>query len=735
MRKRSIALALGVAWGFSHAALAQQPIETINNIPAQAPSAQDAAILPEVRVTGAGESATGPVFGYRATRSATATKTDTPIIETPQSLSVVTRDEMDARGAQSVVEAAAYTTGVGNPYPDPHGDWLYIRGFFSTQYLDGMRIPYAGGGGAGTLRTEPWGLERIEVLRGPASVLYGQNAPGGLANSVSKRPTATPQHEVQLQAGSFSRVQGAFDFSGPISEDGKFLYRLNGLVRDADAAVDYVRNDRRFIAPSLTWQPSADTSLTLLTHFLDEDLTPRNFLPATGTLLPNPNGKIPHNRYVGEPGFDKYARSQHAIGYAFEHRFNDMFTLRQNFRYAEVDVFSRSMSGGFSNVQPNLRTLNRTASQAWRDSESTSLDTHLQANFITGALKHAVLTGIDYTKYDESTRTQSAAGTPIDVFNPVYGAPFSGIWANGTPTLQEQERPGLYMQDQISFDRWRFTIGGRYERVDTSTRNQQTNAVTATLKDSEFTGRFGTVYLFDSGFAPYYSYSESFEPVSGTDFFGVPFKPTMGVLHEVGLRYQPPGTNALLSAAVYDQRQQNRTMTDTDPTHTCNGGGFGSCSVQTGELTTRGVELEGKFSLKNGLNLTASYAYTDAELTKSSINQGKAATQLAPHMASVWADYRLREGPLAGLNIGGGVRYTGYSWADGANTVKLPDYSLVDAMLRYDLGQVDPKWKGARLALNIRNLFDKEYFPGICSTTYCQYGEGRSANLTLSYQW
>lgn len=691
--------------------------------------------LPAVQVIGTTEkeTATGPVKGYVAKRTATGTKTDTPLIETPQSLSIITRDEMDIRGAQTVTEAAAYSPGVAAPYPDPHGDWFYIRGYFSTQYLDGMRIPYAGGGGAGTLRTEAWGLERLEILRGPASVLYGQNGPGGLANSVSKRPTETPIREVQLQTGSYGRVQGAFDIGGALTDDGKFLYRLNGLVRDAKGEVDYTQNDRTFIAPSFTWKPSSATSFTLLTHFLEEDLSPRNFLPASGTLNYNPNGKIPHNRYLGLPGFDIYERKQHSIGYAFEHAFNDSLILRQNFRYADVDVYSRALSGGFAAIQPDLVSYNRTGSQAWRNSESVSIDTHLQTKFDTGPIKHVLLTGFDYTKYNESTRTQTAPGTPINVFNPVYG-PYNPVWTLNGLTVQKQERPGIYLQDQISIDRWRFTLGGRYEEVNSRNNNLRTN--TATFADDEqFTSRFGAVYLFDSGFAPYYSYSESFEPITGTDFFGSPFKPTMGVLHEVGLRYQPPGTNAMLSAAVYDQRQQNRTINDPDPTHTCGGGGVGSCSIQAGELTTQGIELEGKFNFTNGLNLTASYTYTDAVQNISSVNQGKAPTSLAPHAASVWADYQLRTGPLAGLGLGGGVRYTGFSWADGANTVKLPAYTLVDAAVRYDLGRIDPQLKGARLSLNIQNLFDKEYFPGISTTTYVQYGAGRSANLTLSYMW
>jgi len=704
---------------------------------ANAASAQEAtASLPEINVTAStDQSATGPVSGFVAKKTLTGSKTETPLLETPQSVSVVTRDEMNTRGAQNLVEALAYTPGVGAPYPDPNGDWQYIRGFFSSQYLDGLRVVYSGGGGAVTMRTETWGLERVEVLRGPASVLYGQNAPGGIVNSVSKRPTAEPIREIQLQTGSFDRKQATFDIGGALDDDGKLSFRLNGLFRDAGSSVDGVKNNRRYLAPAITWRPSADTSFTLLAHYLNEDLSPRNFMPAVGTLLANPLGQIARNRNLGEPDYNVYTREQHAVGYAFEHRFNDNLTLRQNFRFTDVNAYSRAISPtNFANLQADNRTVLRSATQAWRQSQTTNVDTHLEAKFDTGPFKHTSLLGFDYSQYEESTRSASATASSIDIFNPVYGSRPTSAWTFAAPTLQKQERPGVYLQDQAALGNWRFTLAGRYEQVRTSTSNQQTLATTAKLEDSAFTKRLAALYLFDNGFAPYLSYSESFEPISGTDFFGKPFIPTKGVLYEAGLRYQPKAFNALFSAALYQQKQKNNTVTDPDPTHVCAGGTL--CSVQTGELRTRGVELEAKLTLDSGVNLTAAYAYTAGKYTKANAPaQDKAPTSLAPHTASLWADYELKNGPLNGLGFGAGARYTGWMWLDAGNTQKIPAYTLIDAMLRYDLAKMDPKLKGAKLSLNIQNLFDKVYYPGICSSTYCLYGEARTVTATLGYAW
>ncbi|MBB3228083.1 iron complex outermembrane receptor protein [Luteibacter sp. Sphag1AF] len=690
-----------------------------------------ATALDAVKVSGVTE------YGFVARQTGVGSKTDTPLIETPQSVSIVTREELDVRNVQTLVQAAAYSPGVQSPYPDPNGSWLYFRGFFSSQYLDGLRIPYSSGGGAATMQTEIWGIERVEMLRGPASVMYGQNAPGGISNVVSKRPTLDRVHNVQLQAGSYGKVQGAFDVGGRIDDAGVYRYRIDGLVRDAGTRFDHGRNDRRFIAPSISWNPSDQTSLTLLTQYLKEDLTPRNWLPGEGTLLPNPNGKVSVHRYTGDPAFNQYTREQTAVGYALDHRFTDWLSLKQNFRYTDVHVHTRSVAPGFNGFSgTSKRLMSRTASEAWREGEATALDTHLEADFATGPLDHLLIGGVDYSYYSESAASRSGTATPIDVFTPVYGAALPSTWTIGTPTRQTQRRTGSYLQDQISYDRWRLTLAGRYEDVSTQTINRATGLTTAKLNDHAFTTRAGLLYLADNGLAPYVSYSESFEPLSGVDFYGAPFQATKGKQNEIGVRYQPVGSNLLLSAALFDLRQVNNLMTDYDPTHTCNGGGPLSCSVQSGEYRSRGVELEAKYSVNDALNLTAAYTRNNSSYTKANLDvQGKEPTGLSPNAASVWANYTVQAGPLAGLGFGGGARYTGWMWMDSANTRKIPGYTLMDALLRYDMGQRVPALHGMRIALNVTNVLNKETFPGICSVSYCLYGEGRTVNATLDYRW
>lgn len=358
-----------------------------------------------------------------------------------------------------------------------------------------------------------------------------------------------------------------------------------------------------------------------------------------------------------------------------------------------------------------------------------------------------MLAGVDYTDYEENTRRSRSRTnfSPIDVYNPVYGVALPSTWTEAAPTTNDQKRTGVYLQDQVALGRWRLSLAGRHEKVDTGTVNRATGATTAQLKDEAFTQRYGVLYLFDNGWAPYASYTESFEPTAGNDFFGTPFKPTEGRQWELGVRYQSPATGALYSAALFDLRQVNNTMNDPDPTHLCSGT---TCLVQTGELRKRGLELEAKVPLTRQWNLSAAYAYTDALYTSatsgaaspSSNLQGTRPINQPQNTFSLWSDYTLNQGPLAGLTAGGGIRYTGYMWLTPAanqrpNTDKIPDNVLVDAVLAYDLGRLDSQWRGAKVRLNVNNLFDQEWFPGVCAVAYCQYGEGRRVALTLSYLW
>lgn len=415
--------------------------------------------------------------GYVATQSATGTKTDTPLIETPQAINVITADEIAARAAQSTSQALAYTPGVN---PQAFGtlsngvDFLLVRGFDAPQYLNGTRLEFVRFGNQ--VKIEPYGMERIEVLKGPASVLYGQNAPGGLVNFVSKRPTDQPFREIQLLGGSFDRVQGALDFSGPIDPEGRFLYRLTALVRDSDFQFDFGKDDRYFVAPSFTWRPSEDTSSTFLSHYQKDELgsaTFGQFVPAEGALLPNPNGRIPTNRSFGEPD-DRSSREQFTLGYAFEHRFNETWRVRQNLRYADVTtdmdvVFLSDFLRDDNGVPTDFRTITREAIAAPAQSGTITLDNQAQAVFDTGAVHHTVLLGADYRHRDSRDTRASSEAPELDVFNPVYGRPvarpdpdsFDVLDRNARAT--ERKQFGLYGQDQIRYGGWILTLGGRYD--------------------------------------------------------------------------------------------------------------------------------------------------------------------------------------------------------------------------------------------------------------------------------
>lgn len=699
-----------------------------------APDQAGAVALDMLEVSG--ENAIGPVHGYVARRSATATKTGTPILETPQAINVVGRKEIEDRQAQSVSQALLYTPGVMNQYgTDVRYDWLYVRGFVPGRYLDGLRLPF-GARGYSQPRVESYGLERVELLKGPSSGLYGQNSPGGLLNLVSKRPTATPLREIQLQTGSFGRAQAAFDLSGPIDPEGRILYRLTGLARTTGTQLDYLEEDRVFIAPSLTLRPDADTSLTILSQYLNIDSpgggAPQG-LPALGTLYANPKGRIPTKRFIGEPNYDRFKLQQGFIGYAFEHRFNDVWTVRQNLRYSHVDANTQRVQA--IGLGADNSTLSRYAWAFPERSDLFNIDNQAEARFSTGPFAHTLLLGADYlredARYDES---QLRIVPSVDVFAPVYAGTVTRP-PLGTRITQGRNQTGLYAQDEIRFGGFRLTVSGRQDWADAVTRT--TNAATGALTrvkqdDAAFTGRVGLSYLLDGGLAPYISYATSFQPTAGTNRAGQPFAPTEGEQIEGGIKFQPPGTNLLMTGTVFDLTQKN--VLTPDPTDF-------RFNAQTGEARVRGVELEVKASLTESLDLIASYAAMNSEITKANANAagasiiGNELPFVPQHQASAWLDYTFRTGDWAGLGLGAGVRYIGASVGDNANLYHIPVVTLVDAAVRYDFGYRYPALKGVDLAVNATNLFDKTYVSTCIAATGCFYGNRQTVLATLRYRW
>lgn len=682
--------------------------------------AQTGATLPEVKVTAEGERASGPVDGFVGKRSATGTKTDTALIETPQSITVVPRAQIEAQAADSLDQAFGYSAGIT---PLSGGSQrristsFTVRGFNVTGsaplYLNGSKFPINSLSGA----MELYAFERVELLKGPASILYGQAPPGGIINLVSKRPTATPLREVELQLGSWGRRQAAVDLAGPLTEDGRIGYRITALARNADAMVAQIPDDRRLLNAALDWKITPDTDLTLLAGYNKGKSKYDYGKPLDGTLLPNPNGRISRELFVGEPGFDHFDTEGKTAGWLLEHRLNSDWKLKQNllvFDYVADNAYA-SITGR-ANAATGLRTVNRNAVTRYDTDKGWSVDNQLQGRLRTGALEHTLLVGLDYVDRDFARAQRTGTVAALDLYNPVYGSAVtlssgSGVSDSGARQL------GLYLQDQIKLGAgWIALLGARYDKARNDSRSVTAAGVASSTdeKSHAFTPRAGVLYLFDNGLAPYYSYTRSFQPASGTDFFLRPFKPTEGTQHELGVKYEPPGTKLSVTAAVYELTQTN--VSTADPDHP----GF---SIQTGEIRSRGFELEARASLSRQWDVTAALGAIDARVTRSNTaSLGTRPTSVPRNTASVWVDHRFAAVP--GLSAGLGVRRVGAQAATAA--INVPAFTLVDAAVRYETGP----W---RFALNVKNLADKTY---LADCTYaCFYGDERNATLSARYSW
>lgn len=722
--------------GLSYRFTAPNTVVLVSPAGAGAAPADGSTMLKPINVLG--EQALGPVNGIVARQSATGTKTDTSLRDTPQAVNVVTKDQMVAQGSATLTQALRYTPGVISQFgDDSRYDWFTIRDFRPGRYLDGLRLPF-GSRGYSQPRVEPYSLERAEVLKGPASVLYGQGEPGGLINMVSKRPSATASNEVELQLGTNSRFQTAFDLGGPVSGDDAFLYRLVGVGRITDTEYDFVKERKGFIAPSFTFKPDEGTSLTLYANYQHIDSPGGGgapALPANGTLYTGTYGELPRSTFPGEPGYDHYKSDQASVGYEFEHELNDTWTVRQNLRYSYIATDTQR-------VQPycvSLAACNPTGfyRYAWAFPESSrelAVDNQAVGTFSTGELEHTALFGLDYSyensRYEESYL--SPIYTPFNGFDPVYGATAVSRPPIDTRIDQHRSQLGLYAQDQIEWDRFAFSIGGRYDWADTDTRTRTISTNRNRLIDQDdgrFTWRTGLVYKFDNGISPYMGYSTSFNPASGADFSGTPFKPTTGEQFEVGVKYQPEGINSFVTLSAYHLTQDNALSADTALGH-------GGAQVQTGQVTMQGIELEGKAELNDAFSVIASYAYTDSEITEDTRNKGKRFAFVPRNQAAVWLDYTLQTaGGWDGLSFGAGARYTGQTFGDNANLYDVPSYTVFDAAMRYDFGKANPKLEGLKAAVNVSNLFDRKYVSTCIAATGCYWGEGRTVYATLKYSW
>ncbi|MDM3179772.1 ferrioxamine B receptor FoxA [Citrobacter sp. Cf108] len=654
-----------------------------------------------------------------------ATKLATPDIETPQSVSIVTREQFEEQGATSVRQAVSYTPGV---YSNQIGasnrfDYIVLRGFsdgsLDNVYLDGLKM-MGDTNSHSSLVVDPWFLEDIEVVRGPASVLYGRSSPGGIVVLTSRKPSFDAGGEVKMFAGNNNQRGAAFDVTGALDDNDRVAARLSGMTRYADSQFGPLKEERYALMPSLTWRITDQTRLDLMAYLhRDPEGGSHSGLPYDGTVVPHYGQKISNTFYEGENDYDKYDRRENMVGYNIEHMFDSGWSVRQKLRYLHTDVeLNQVYAAGWLNETE----LNRGYSGSDEKMSAITLDNQLDGSFDTRQVNHRLLVGFDYQDRSNNTTGYYGAFPPIDAFNPVYGAKpdYIDMYAREKHKLRQT---GYYLQDQMSWDRWRITLGGRYDQVSVSNIDKIKDT-RSDLDKNNFSTRAALLYLFDNGFAPYVSYSTAFTPTSFADENGNLLDPMKGKQWEAGLKYEPEGLNSQFSASVFRINQTNIATKEepTDPYRSI------------GEIESEGVELEAISQLTDSFRLQAAYTYTDIRYKKSSPEeQGKRAVYAPRNQASAWLSYDVKSGPLDGLTLGSGVRYVNGITSDRLNTHTLPSYTLVDMVIGYDLTNIGIK--GLSAQLNVNNLTDKRYVAACNSLSYCYFGAERSIVGSVSWKF
>ncbi len=724
------------------------------------------------------------VNGIRERRTGEAgAKTPTPLIALAQTVSVIDEAELLRRNVQSVNQALGYVAGVA---PNQRGnvatryDQLFIRGFTPATFMDGMRLL---GGVYSSPQIDFHLVERVDIIKGPASVLYGNSTPGGLVNLTSKVPYREAGGRIELAAGNFDLLRSSLDLNQPLDRDGTFLFRVIAGAERSDGFIALTGNRRYYARPMLTFAPDDRTSVTLILNYQrDPESASYSGVPVYGSALPNPGGPLAVDLNVSEPAYEAFDRTQKSATLLFRRQLSDALTWTTNARYLDVGLHYRQIYGTFDanrNLDANGNTILSRITRGGGGSDEAfrtiTLDNRIAAEFATGPVRHTLLAGVDWQN-NRGTADQAFATGPntanpainipdIDLYQPVYGRnlPSSNLllFPGVSRTFRKIDQAGVYLQDQIAIGGLNLIASGRQDWYSTLTRNRVTGVVTR-LSQSAFTGRVGALYETAIGFSPFVSYSESFEPqtgnvtvlVNGVATAGDSFVPVTGRQYEAGLKYQPRGANALFTLSLFDLRRQN--VPAPDPQAGQNG--FpANAQLQIGEVKVRGIELDGRGDLAPGLSVTVAGTYNDARVVRGNPPVGTG-DQLASvtgtrplgvpqWSASGFVAYDLKQakaGALGGLSIGGGVRYVGESDGTAQITVnrtvqtrrfQSPGFVLADAVLGYDFGALDERYAGLSFAVNAANLFDTRHIASCFFNNSCYFGASRTVVGTLRYNW
>jgi iron complex outermembrane receptor protein len=665
-----------------------------------------------------------PETGYNPTDTAVGTRTNTPLRDIPQTVNVIPQQVIKDQHILYIGDALK-NVGVAAEREPGSQDRFIIRGFnssFGNILIDGLRGFSLGGSAALNLNN----IERVEVLRGPASVLYGRAGLGGVVNLVTKPPLKDPYYSADFSIGNFNSYRGSLDFSGPLTTNKNVSYRFNASYLNSDSFIDFYNEERYQFAGALSWDIDRNTKLTFNSSYGDYNSSLTNEgLPAIGTLYPNPNGKVPISRYVGEVGTTDIITTR--LSYKIEHHFNHNWSIENTFGLLNVKIDNSPIGRGVPiALQPDNETLTRRRFVQVGESfqNGTDLNTLVTGQFKTGSLEHQLIVGTEYAWSFVNGYNQNFTASSINIFNPVYGFGGGGTLSNQSSSSTNAYNLGVYAQDLITlFQNFKLVLGGRYDW--TWQTNDNKLASTSTNFSSEaFSPRVGIVYQPIKPLSLYASYARSFVPQAGLTATGQAFQPQHGTQYEIGAKADLLGDKLSVDLALFDLTQSN--ILTNDP----NNSGF---SIPVGEANSKGVELFVTGEISPGWNVIASYAYADPRVTEdNSIPVGKELPGAAQNIASLWTTYIIPKGNLKGFGAGLGLYYVGDRFVDSANTLKLPNYVRTDAALFYRQGKFDA-------ALNFQNLFDVNYFEGafgstpINTTVY--YGYPFTVNFTLGWKF
>ncbi|RWR26309.1 TonB-dependent siderophore receptor [Sinirhodobacter populi] len=674
--------------------------------------------LGTITITGT-ENPKAPTTGFVARSSAT-TKTGTPILETPYAISVITRDQMDAQGARNLSEAFGYSAGIvtENYGADPRFDSLYLRGFNleNDKFLDGLRLMRSTQYPTSAPAFELYGLERVEVLRGPASLLYGSGTPAGLVNMIQKRAQADGDFtELGFEAdsnGSFS----AFGDANRVVDD-RFAYRITAKAGNTKTDVEEIDNKRAYLGLSASYLLTDSTELEFMaSHHDDEPITPTG---VPSSLVGQVDGRDLRDFYFGDRSIDDSDRKMTTLSFGLTHDFGNGWKLNNTFRYTKFDWTYHSMY-----LDAASGTLIDRGIITQREKfESWGTDLRLSGGATTGAVNHALTFGLDAQKFKESAYTGFSTADAIDYANPSRGGLGIGDpWYTADKDV-DASQVGLYALDEMSMGNWRATVGLRHEWTDQSGGNVTNYGTTDYARDDrQATGHASLGYLWEGGLFSYLSYGTSYLPQPGFDIDGKVLKPTHGKQWELGLKYEPTAFDGLFTAALYDLRETDRNTSVEKEVD----GGTITGTRQIGEARVRGLELEGTAGIGEGWSLKGAYTWTITNITGD--DDGNELANTPRHAASLWLQHSFTQGALDGLTLGGGLRHIGERWSSDANTEKLDSVTLLDLGASYEFSE------GVIGRLNINNVMDELYISAVgLNSSY--YGDGRTVTASLSYKW